>query len=312
MIGAIIQVLDAVAAGRLSAPARNGLCELIPVESGTAPAKYVGGDSWQIISVDSGGDWSYWRLTDRIREARDERMASCDTIITATHSLRLVTLISREVCDSAIDTARAAASDMRKASRTVRDATGAMTAEIAVSGIDADSARVYAAEFKGVGGAIPAGKMLVAIDMVVAITGREECFGDCGNPIDPTCAVIATASDANVAECLGGRLDEICDNAPCPTPCEVIEELDASEIVACVPSADRPALTVASIGTPEATAEVIVVGMDQAGKTDAVKAIICAPCLVDVPIRVDTVLVETLEDLDPCEAQTININITYS
>lgn len=35
-------------------------------------------------------------------------------------------------------------------------------------------------------------------------------------------------------------------------------------------------------------------------------------CTVDVVVNVDGVEVETLTDLDPCEAQMVNINITYS
>lgn len=64
----------------------------------------------------------------------------------------------------------------------------------------------------------------------------------------------------------------------CPTDCEVIEGMDASEIVACVPSADRPALLCDVMDTDEATPEAIVVCLDGANKTDAVKAIICTPC----------------------------------
>ena len=301
MIAAIIEVLDLIAAGRLSAPARHGLCELKPVDGGTAPAKYVGGDTWEIISVDTGGDWSYWRLTDRIKEDRFEQAASCDSMLTATHALRLVTLVSREVCSSPIDVARSAASDMRKATNAVRVATKAAIVAITGTGIDANTARVYQQEFGGAGfGTVPPGKMLIAIDISVAITGRPECFGDCDDPVDVTCAIIAAASNAKVEECLGPeRLAELCDS-PCPTDCEVIQRMDASEIVACVPDGDRPALLCAVIDTNQATPEAIVVCLDGADKTDAVRDIICDPCPPCDPAIIEINGDQIREIEDPC------------
>jgi hypothetical protein len=101
---------------------------------------------------------------------------------------------------------------MRKASSPVRVATRSDLVEIEIAGIDVDTARVFAAEFKGAGfGDVPPGKMLVAIDLSVAVSGREECFGACGEPVDVTCALIAAASNAKVEGCLGSeRLAEIC------------------------------------------------------------------------------------------------------
>lgn len=301
MIAAIIEVLDLIAAGRLSAQARYGLCELKPVDGGTAPAKYVGGDTWEIISVDTGGDWSYWRLTDRIREERFEQAASCDSMLTATHALRLVTLVSREVCSSPIDVARSAASEMRRSANSVRVATKADMVRITSTGIDADTDRVYAQEFRGAGfGTVPPGKMLIAIDISVAVTGNPDCFGDCGEPVDVTCSLITAASNAKIEECLGPeRLAELCDS-PCPTDCEVIQGMDASEIVACVPDGDRPALLCAVIDTNQATPEAIVVCLDGADKTDAVRDIICDPCPPCDPAIINLNSQQIREINDPC------------
>ena len=210
--------MDAIAGNRLAAATRHGLCELVAVDGGTAPAKYGGGDSWNVVSIDTGGDWSYWRLTERIGESRDDRFQACH-IITATFSLRLVTLVSRAVCDPAPDVARAAASDMRQASATVRSATNSSLVEIEVRGIDTDTARVYGVEFRGAGfGTVPPGKMLIAIDVVVRVTGTEDCFGVCGDALDLTCALIQKASNAKVEECLGAeRINEICESGgDCP------------------------------------------------------------------------------------------------
>ncbi len=70
----------------------------------------------------------------------------------------------------------------------------------------------------------------------------------------------------------------LCDGGPVPTLCELVEAASAAEIVACVPSGNRPVLFCALLATDEVTPEVIVVCLDGAGKTDAVRAIICTPC----------------------------------
>ena len=106
----------------------------------------------------------------------------------------------------------------------------------------------------------------------------------------------------------------------CPADCEVIEGMDASEIVACVPSGDRTALLCEVMDTDEATPEAIVVCLDGANKTDAVRDIICTPCpecdecssTLTVNITVNSVLEDTLTGLDACEDQTYNINVTVS
>ena len=103
----------------------------------------------------------------------------------------------------------------------------------------------------------------------------------------------------------------------CPTDCEVIEGMDASEIVACVPSGDRTALLCEVMDTAEATPEAIVVCLDGANKTDAVRDIICTPCpecdecssTLTVRVYLNGSLEETLTGLDACDDQTYNINI---
>lgn len=94
------------------------------------------------------------------------------------------------------------------------------------------------------------------------------------------------------------------DGGDCPEDCEVIEGMDASEIVACVPSADRPALLCEVMDTAEATPEAIVVCLDGANKTDAVKAIICNPCPECDPLDVvvNDEAYATVED--PCGGTT--------
>ena len=94
------------------------------------------------------------------------------------------------------------------------------------------------------------------------------------------------------------------DGGDCPEECEVIEGMDASEIVACVPSDDRPALLCEVMDADEATPEVIVVCLDGASKTDAVKAIICDPCPECDPLEVLVNGEAYAEVDDPCGGTT--------
>jgi hypothetical protein len=292
MIATIIEVLDIIADGRLSAPTRYGLAELKPIGEGSAPAVYVSGGSWTNITVDSGGNWSYWRLTEKVKEYPDTRTAAC-LLLTQEQSLRLVTLVDREVCDNLPDIARASASDMRRGSQGVRAAIPGSIVEISVTGIDTDTERVFASEFKGIGQGVNTNKALVAIDLVVKVTASEQCFDACGSPVDLTCRIIDVASNAKVVDCLGPtRVEEIC-NTDCPTMCEQVAEADGAEVVECIADDQMNLALCAAIARPESTADIIVECIGNADKTDGVRALICVAC-DDATVELNGVEVATV------------------
>jgi hypothetical protein len=117
---------------------------------------------------------------------------------------------------------------------------------------------------------------------------------------DPTTGLTASQLGSGCLNCSGGG---------CNT-CTVVNAADPSEVVACIEAEnDIPTYLGQIIDSDQATADLIVEAIGNAGKTDAVEALICASCLVTVNISLDGVPQTPIENLDPCENHTININI---
>ncbi len=278
MISTIIEVLDIAASNRLKATARYGLAELQPNGSGgTTPAIYTSSGSWKPITVDDGGDWSYWREIDKVKED-DAPFEACSNLTTRSYTLRLVTLLGRELCGTSSDAGTAAATEMRLSYGTIRTAIKASIVKIKVLGIDTDTAHVFASEFKGIPEGVNTNKALIAIDLLVSITGKDSCFDVC-DPIDLTCAIIDKASNDKVEECLGSeRIAEICDS-DCPDLCELLNESeDPITYSACIPDEFAPAVGNQMLARDTYTADLIVEGIGLAGKTDDVRDLICLDC----------------------------------
>jgi hypothetical protein len=209
MIATLITAMDAVAAQRLPAAARHGLAELRQGDGYTIVVVFDG-TSFQPIQLDSKGNWAYWRINDRLKERKDARFDACNGMLTMDVPLRLVTLTDRELCPRLPDIARAAASDLRRMEPSLRTALQAAMVEVSINDIETNSDRVFAAEIGGKN-LIPDSKALVSIDLVVTITGREECFDVCGTPASLLCVLVQGATDAALTSCIGEeRLAEIC------------------------------------------------------------------------------------------------------
>lgn len=212
----IIAILDLAASERLPVGTRYGLCELKPVENGTAPGFYKGG-SWELVDKDT--PVSYWRLRGKYTEERNEDTVACGLVLDTTIPLRLVAIVDRTVCENVQDFARAAATGMRGTDGQIITALGAMQVVVSTVGIDVDSASVYRQEYGSAGfGDVKPNMAIVAIDLTVLVTGKESCLDVCGEPVDVVCKVIQSASNAKVEECLGStRLTEICGSGvACP------------------------------------------------------------------------------------------------
>ena len=305
----IISILDLAASERLPVAVRNGLCEIKRLDNVTAPAYYLGG-GWNVVAIDA--DNSYWRLRARIRERLNTGTVVCGEVLDTEIPLRLVSLVQRSVCENVQDHARAAATAMRGVEKQLCTALSAMQVVVSTEGIDVDTRSVYAQEYGGGIGEPGDSLAMVAIDLTVKITGKQGCLDVCGEPVDIVCKVIETASNDKVVECLGSRLSEICDTTPCDT-CEVVNAADPSEVVACIEAENYiPIYLGQIIDSDQATADLIVEAIGNAGKTDEVEALLCTPCLVTVNISLDGVPQTPIENLDPCENNTINVNITYS
>ena len=302
----IIAVLDLAASERLPVGTRHGLCELKSMDGGTVPGFYRGG-SWELVAKDT--PVSYWRLRGKYTEERNEDTVACGLVLDTTIPLRLVAIVDRTVCENVQDFARAAATGMRGTSGQLVTTLGAMRVVVSTVGIEVDSSAVYRQEYGGAGfGDVNPNMAMVAIDLSVLVTGKETCLDVCGDPVDVVCKVIQSASNAKVEECLGAtRLNEICDT-DCDL-CTLLNDADPSEGVACMEQNGQvPTYLCEIIDSPDATADLIVECIGNAGKTDAVEALICAPCLMTVRIYVNGVLNQTISDVNPCEDNTVNIH----
>lgn len=119
------------------------------------------------------------------------------------------------------------------------------------------------------------------------------------NPSEFSCdelnAPITGLSDEQ-KECIegcGGGGETLCEQLADP-------RVNVVAAVDCIPNGNIPEWTVVMIGQAEATPEVIVVGIEGAGKADPVKAILCAPCPPCAPLEVLVNGVDYAEVADPC------------
>ena len=304
-VQSIISLLDIAASDSLPAAKAYGLCELRKGSQGFVPV-VSDGDGGTVVATDA--PFRYWRLRGRITEKRNDETAICGDVFETTIPLRLVVMAERSACENAWDHARAAATSMRLASTQVRAALNAMRVDIDGTSIETDSSAVYRSEFGGTGfGDTYPSLVMVSVDLTVTVLGRAGCLGPC-DPVDVTCRVIAAASNAKVSECLGSeRINEICEGGgPCPSLCDQLSDplVDVPAAVDCIPNGNIPEWTQVMLDQDEATPEVIVVGIEGAGKADAVKAILCDPCPECDPLEVLVNGEAYAEVDDPCGGTT--------
>lgn len=146
--------------------------------------------------------------------------------------------------------------------------------------------------------------------------GSDECWVPPTNrrrryPSEFTCEELQDPTTGLTTAQLGsGCLN--CSGVGCDT-CTVVNAADPSVVVACIEAeGDVPIYLGQIVDSDQATPDLIVEAIENAGKGAAVEALICTPCLMTVNIYVDGNLAETQADVDPCEDNTFNINISYS
>lgn len=203
MIQTIIEALDAAVALNLPVATRHGLAELQNTKGGTMPVVYNGDGSFKPIATDLNGTFSYWRINGAVKDRQADVPGFCTSGFTATFPLRIVTLIDRTICPDVVNAARAASTGARITHTALNQALGAAMVVVSSSGVDADVKKVYQAEFGGASFQMPPPtKALVAIDLVVEVTGRAECFDPCDNVVPFLCALIQRQTWARIQGCL--------------------------------------------------------------------------------------------------------------
>lgn len=183
------------------------------------------------IAVDNDAPWSYWRIGDIKSSPYD--IYACSMGALQQVPLRLVMLLPNDCGQRDI---------LLAAGRAVTATTGAAKELLGAARVRVVGQRIAV---DGVGQAekisdIPLQWSLIAIDMDLEVIGTADCLVGCGDGPSVLCSVITTATNAEVVECLGDRLNEICDS----TPCEVTVNGTPSE---------TPTITVTQDGVPAGT-----------------------------------------------------------
>ena len=202
MIEQLIDLFDAA----VTAPVvtKHGLAILGP----DGPMKRTQTGQYTPIAVDNDAPWSYWRIGD-IRSTPYDIYA-CSMGALQQVPLRLVMLLPNDCGQRDI---------LLAAGRAVTATTGAAKELLGAARVRVVGQRIAV---DGVGQAekisdIPLQWSLIAIDMDLEVIGTADCLVGCDEGPSVLCAVISTASNAEVVECLGDRVNEICEGGgPCP------------------------------------------------------------------------------------------------
>lgn len=279
MIQTLISMMDAAIAAHIPTVKRHGLAELMAIEGGgTQPVVYVDNGSFTQIANDNSGTFSYWRLgTEKNRST--EVQGQCGDAFEVTIPLRFVAMVDRAICPSVQDAARSATWAATATDGAIKSVTNALIVDFASSSIEADTRKVYQQEF---GRPLDeASKAFVAIDFSVIVTGNPECFDPCNAVGDFLCLLIQKKQWAQIQNCLTDAQEAAAITALCGAGnlCAEVNAAGPTEVVACVvANGDIPIYLCTILATDEASPDIIVECIGNAGKTAEVQDIICDPC----------------------------------
>lgn len=199
MITELIEILDAAG---IPVATRNGLAQTINGQ----PAVHSGSGQFVPVTADNSGTWSYWRINGQASASKADIGEACMGV-NLSLPLRYVAWVDRDECSDAIV---GSVNAMRLAGKSIKDAIGAATVSIERASWGIDTA--WAQEYSPAPPIAPS-RMLVNIDLSVRIIGSEDCMSGCADAIDVLCVLIGRASNAKVVECLGDRINEICESS---------------------------------------------------------------------------------------------------
>lgn len=167
----IAQLINILGVGSLPIEKRHGLAQVI----GGSPHVHVGNGQWVPVTADADGAWSYWRLTGNMRVEDADVSLGCPGV-TVSILLRLVAMLKRSDCETLPDMLLRAAGEIRATKRAAQTATsaGLVTFPSMALGID----QVLSQEYKKAP-TVPADRVLINIDLTVAVTGSGECLNLC-------------------------------------------------------------------------------------------------------------------------------------
>lgn len=276
MIQTVIDALDAAIALNLPTVNRHGVAELMQVEGGMMPVVYADNGSFVPIANDNSGTFSYWRYNGKESDKGVDLAGSACGGYEVTMPLRFVAMVDRAICPNVQNAARAAAWGAMDTDSSIRSAINAVSVNFPSSAVDTDSRRVYQQEFgKGLENA---DKAWVAIDITVQVTGLAECFDPCERTGSFLCRLIQAKTWAQIQKCLTDAQEAAAIDALCGIDiCEQIGQLDGQAVVACIASGEVPIALCTIMARPEATPDIGVECIGNAGLTSEYQALLCTP-----------------------------------
>ena len=236
------------------------------------PLQHVGGDQYVPIAVDNTAPWSYWRVGE-IRSSPYD-LFTCEPGALHKVTFRLVLLLPNTCNAQSI--LIAAGNGVASSMPSARTMLGAVRAKVVGQRTSTDGV----AQQERIDN-LPLQWSLLALDVDVEIVGTATCLIGCEDSPSALCAIIATASNAEVVACLGDRVDEICDGSgPCaPTT------LNGVEIVG--------------------TAGIVKQGGVQVGTVDPATGIVTVPECDPCPVMISLEGVHIANVTDPCATPSV-------
>jgi hypothetical protein len=297
MIAELIDVLN-VAAGTLPVDTRHGWAQIVAGQ----PAVHTGGGQWVPVANDLNGTWSYIRINGQARVEPTDIGEPCSGVRVRL-PFRLVALLNRSECAELPGLLVQTAGSIRQARRQFVTASGAY--QVVLSNILWQIDDFVNQEFQPTP-IVPSDRVLVALDIIMEVDGREDCFEVCGELTDVVCAIITKASNAKVVECLGpDRVAEICDSTPCP-PCDPLTITVNGELALEVP--DPCGEDVGLLIIDREGDEVAVTINRGSIVVDALPCDPCEPCPLGYSLQdsAENILLAGIIN-DPCEDPTLLI-----
>ena len=137
---------------------------------------HTGGGQWVPVANDLNGTWSYIRINGQARVEPTDIGEPCSGVRVRL-PFRLVALLNRSECAELPGLLVQTAGSIRQARRQFVTASGAY--QVALSNILWQIDDFVNQEFQPTP-IVPSDRVLVAIDIIMEVDGREDCFVGCG------------------------------------------------------------------------------------------------------------------------------------
>lgn len=291
MISELLQITDAAVGASLPVTTRHVYATL----AGGQPVVHVGNGNHTPVANDMTGYWSYQRIRGEASAAHAQVAGDPCLAVRLTVPLRIVALLDKDTC---IDQALRLVTALKGSSQEAQVATKAFAVEF--ERINWSFDQLAGQEFNPLP-QIPVHRTLLVVDCTVRVTGSAACLSDC-TPVDVTCALIQAATLDKIRECLGDRINELCEGGgPCDPLNYSLADTDGNILLSGIEEdpCGKELPLVAPDGT--VTRDGQPFGSVLSGGTIDVPSS-CDPCPIDIEVRNSAgTLVDSDTVEDACE-----------